>query len=63
MNITAEKMLNGEITKIRNVETRVEVVLRVPGGAEVTAVLTKAAAENLGLEIGKPLFRKARLAA
>jgi len=63
VNITAEKMLQGKITQIRETNTGVEVLIRVPGGDEVIAVLTKTAAEKLELEIGKPLFRTTRLVA
>jgi molybdopterin-binding protein len=33
-----------------------EVVLELPGGARVTAIITKASAERLALAAGKPAY-------
>ena len=56
MKISARNVLKG---KIKNVTTGVvnsEVVIELPGGAEIVSIITKTSADNLGLAAGKEAY-------
>ncbi|NLE00822.1 MAG: TOBE domain-containing protein [Fibrobacter sp.] len=61
MNITAEKMLAGRVYSIHENYNGVEIVIEIPGGKKVTAVLTKGAFQKLDIAVGKPLFKNTKL--
>lgn len=62
VKITAKQMLEGVIYEIKNGSVNSDVSIRMPGGEIMTAVMTRSSVEKLKLTIGKPLFKKARLA-
>jgi molybdopterin-binding protein len=56
MKISARNVLKGNVKKIVPGAVNTEVVLELPGGAEVVSIITKSSAESLGLAIGKQVY-------
>jgi molybdopterin-binding protein len=52
MRISARNVLKGTIKSVNHGAVNTEVVLELPGGAQLVSVITKASAENLGLQPG-----------
>lgn len=56
MEISARNSLKGTVKAIEVGTVNSEVVLEVASGVEITAVITKASAERLGLQVGKEAY-------
>ena len=56
MKLSARNILKGKIVKITPGAVNSEVVLELPGGAQVVSIITKESAENLGLVAGKSAY-------
>lgn len=56
MKISARNALKGTVKAIEVGSVNTEVVLEVAPGVGITAIITKASAENLGLSIGKEAY-------
>lgn len=56
MKISARNALKGIVKSIATGAVNDEVVVEVAPGVEVTAIITKASAEGLGLAIGKEVY-------
>jgi molybdopterin-binding protein len=56
MKISARNVLKARIKEIVPGTVNAEVVLELPGGATVTAMITKASVERLGLAAGKEAY-------
>ncbi|MBP7687591.1 MAG: molybdopterin-binding protein [Thermoflexales bacterium] len=56
MKISARNVLKGTVKSITHGAVNSEVVVQLPGGAEVVSIITKASAENLGLVEGKEVY-------
>jgi molybdopterin-binding protein len=56
MKISARNVLKGKVKKITTGAVNSEIVVELPGGAEVVSIITKASAESLGLAVGKEVF-------
>ncbi|PSB19191.1 transporter [filamentous cyanobacterium CCP1] len=56
MKISARNTLKGTIKAIEVGAVNTEVVLEVAPGVEITAVITKASTERLGLSVGKEAY-------
>ena len=56
MKISARNVLKGKVKKIEVGAVNCEVTLELPGGQEVVSVITKHAAESLGLKAGKEAY-------
>jgi len=56
MKISARNMLKGRVKKITAGAVNSEVIVELPGGQEVTSIITKKSVESLGLAIGKPCY-------
>jgi molybdate transport system regulatory protein len=54
MRLTARNQLPGTITAIEIGTVMAMVTLELPGGQQVTAAVTRAAVEELGLTVGAP---------
>ena len=52
MRLSAKNVLKGTVKSILAGAVNAEVVIVLPGGAEVTSVITKGSAESLGLQVG-----------
>jgi molybdopterin-binding protein len=56
MRLSARNILKGKVVKIIPGAVNSEVILELPGGAQVVSIITKESAENLGLAIGKTAY-------
>ncbi len=56
MKISARNMLKGKVKQITPGAVNTEVVIELPGGAQVVSIITKNSAENLGLAVGKEVY-------
>jgi molybdopterin-binding protein len=53
VKISARNVLKGKVKSITHGAVNSEIVIELPGGQEIVAVITKTSAENLELESGK----------
>lgn len=56
MNISARNVLEGTVKSVNHGAVNSEIVIELPGGAQVVSVITKDSAERLGLETGKTVY-------
>jgi len=56
MKLSARNMLKGKVKKVTAGAVNSEVVITLPGGAEVVSIITKTSAEALGLAAGKDVY-------
>jgi molybdopterin-binding protein len=56
MEISARNVLKGTVKAIEVGSVNTEVVLEIAAGVEITAIITKASAEKLGLSVGKEAY-------
>ncbi len=56
MKLSARNVLKGKIVKVTPGAVNSEVVLELPGGAQVVSIITKESAQNLGLTTGKEAY-------
>jgi molybdopterin-binding protein len=56
MKISARNMLKGKVKKVTVGTVNSEVIVELPGGQEIVAMITKASAENLALKPGKEAY-------
>jgi molybdopterin-binding protein len=56
MKISARNILKGKVKKITPGSVNSEVVIELPGGLEITSIITKRSVESLGLKVGKPAY-------
>jgi molybdopterin-binding protein len=56
MKISARNVLKGKVKRIMPGAVNTEVVVELPGGAEVVSVITTSSAESLSLTVGKQVY-------
>jgi molybdopterin-binding protein len=56
MRISARNVLKGKVKKITEGAVNSEVVVELPGGQEVVAIVTKTSVQSLGLAVGKEAY-------
>jgi molybdopterin-binding protein len=56
MKLSARNVLKGKVKAIQPGAVNTEVVVELPGGAEVVSVITKHSADQLGLAVGKEVY-------
>jgi len=56
MKLSARNQLKGKVKAIKLGTVNAEVVIELPGGAVVVAVVTRASVESLGLEPGSTAY-------
>ena len=56
MKISARNILKGKVKQIKVGAINTEVIVELPGGAEIVSIITKESAENLKLKKGKPVY-------
>ncbi len=56
MKISARNMLKGKVTRITPGAVNSEIEIELQGGARITSIITKTAAERLGLAEGKEAY-------
>jgi len=56
MKISARNQLKGKVKVIEPGAVNTEVIIELPGGQEVTSVITKHSAESMKLAVGKEVY-------
>ncbi len=56
MKISARNTLKGKIKKVTAGAVNSEIVVELPGGAEIVSIITKTSADALGLKEGKEVY-------
>ena len=56
MKISARNVLKGKVKKVTTGAVNDEIVVELPGGAEIVSIITKTSAEGLGLKPGKDVY-------
>jgi molybdopterin-binding protein len=56
MKISARNAIKGKIKQITPGAVNTEVIIELPGGAEIASVITKHSAEHLALTQGKEVY-------
>jgi molybdopterin-binding protein len=56
MKISARNVLQGVVKSVNHGAVNSEVVIELPGGAEIVSIITKTSAESLGLAAGKEVY-------
>ena len=56
MKISARNVLKGTVKEIHSGAVNAEVIITLPGGAEIVSVITLSSVETLGLVVGKPVY-------
>jgi molybdopterin-binding protein len=56
MKISARNVLKGVVKSVNHGAVNSEVVIELPGGAEIVSVITKSSAESLELAAGKEVY-------
>ncbi|HON82370.1 MAG TPA: molybdopterin-binding protein [Methanoregulaceae archaeon] len=53
MEISARNVFKGKVKSIRYGQILAELVIELPGGVEITSLITKASADRMKLAVGK----------
>jgi len=56
MKLSARNVLKGKVKQIKAGAVNTEVIVELPGGAEIVSVITKESAESLKLAKGKAVY-------
>jgi molybdopterin-binding protein len=56
MKISARNVFKGKVADVRPGRVNTEVVIDLPGGLQVVAMISKESADHLGLKKGKAAF-------
>ena len=56
MRLSARNILKGKIVQIKSGAVNTEVILELPGGAQIVSIITKESADYLGLSVGKTAY-------
>ena len=56
MKISARNILKGRVKSVDHGAVNSEILIELPGGAEIVSIITKDSAEALGLASGKEVY-------
>jgi molybdopterin-binding protein len=56
MKISARNVIKGKVKKVTHGAVNSEIVMELPGGAEIVSVITKSSAKTLKLAKGKEAY-------
>ena len=56
MKLSARNVLKGKVKKVTTGAVNSEVVIELPGGAEIVSMITKTSADSLGVAAGKQVY-------
>jgi molybdopterin-binding protein len=56
MRLSARNVLKGKIKKVTPGAVNSEIVMELPGGAEVVSIITMESMKSLGLAVGKDAY-------
>jgi molybdopterin-binding protein len=54
--ISARNVLKGKVKRVKPGAVNTEVIVELPGGAEIVSIITKDSADRLGLVAGKEVY-------
>jgi molybdopterin-binding protein len=54
--LSARNVFKGKVKSIQDGAVNSEVIVRLPAGIEIVSIITKTAAQNLGLKNGKEVY-------
>ncbi len=56
MKLSARNVLKGKVKSITHGSVNSEIVVELPGGTEITSIITKNSAESMGLKEGHEVY-------
>jgi molybdopterin-binding protein len=56
MKISARNVLKGKVKQVEHGTVNTEVIIELPGGAELVSIITKRSAESLQLAAGQEVY-------
>lgn len=56
MKISARNMLKGKVIQVKHGAVNSEIIVELPGGAQIVSIITKESADGLGLTAGKVVY-------
>jgi len=56
VKLSARNVLQGRVKSVQHGAVNSEVIVQLPGGVEIVSIITKAAAQNLGLREGNQVY-------
>ena len=56
MKLSARNVLKGKVKRVVPGMVNAEITVELPSGTEITSIITKTSAENLGLKEGKEIY-------
>ncbi len=56
MKISARNIIKGKIKEVKMGVVNAEILVEIPGGAEMVSIITKESADSLGLVAGKEVY-------
>jgi molybdopterin-binding protein len=56
MKLSARNVLKGKVKSVTPGAVNTEVIIEIPGGAEVVSIITKTSADGLGIKVGKAVY-------
>jgi molybdopterin-binding protein len=56
VKLSARNVLKGRVKTVKEGAVNSEVIVQLPGGLEITSVITKTSVENLSLKEGKDAY-------
>jgi molybdopterin-binding protein len=56
MKLSARNVLKGKVVKVTPGAVNAEIVMELPGGAQIVSIITKESCDNLGLAVGKSAY-------
>lgn len=56
MKISARNQLKGKVVKFTVGAVNAEVIIEIEGGQQISSIITKTSAENMGIEVGKEVY-------
>ena len=56
MKLSARNILKGKVKQVKPGMVNTEVIVEMPGGAEIVSIITKESAQNLKLKKGKAVY-------
>ena len=56
MKLSARNVLKGKVKKVVSGMVNSEIVIELPGGTEITSIITKTSAENMNLKEGTEAY-------
>lgn len=56
MKLSARNVLKGKVKSIKQGAVNSEVIVQLPGGLEITSIITKTSVDNLNLKEGKDVY-------